>query len=290
MNDRTLYDKIPTLNLKTVTDPRARSFVFGEALKRFGFVIVTNHGVPKETLDAAYALARKTFALPEDVKQRYETPNNGRDTGYASFRVEHAKDDPRGDLKEFWHVRMNVPPERLQWPAEVPEFGSVSSALFSALDGVAANLLGLLDRHLGEPDGTFAGMVRGGNTLLRLLHYPPIVGSPDGMRSAPHEDINFITLLVAATASGLEVKARDGTWIPVDNPPDAIIVNSGDMLQAYTAGRIPSTTHRVVNGDGGERYSIPFFVHPRSEVMLTPALTAGEYLRQRLIEIGILKP
>lgn len=280
--------RIPTLDLSSPSADAAETF--GRALEHFGFVVVVNHGIPKEMLDAAYALARDTFALPVDVKRKYETPENGRETGYASFGVEHAKDDPRADLKEFWHVRRDVPQDRLMWPSEIPEFGLVSMALFSALDGVAAQLLGLLDAYLGRPDGHFAGMVKDGHTLMRLLYYPEIVGSPDGMRAAAHEDINFITLLVAATASGLEVKTHDGTWVAVDNPPDAIIVNSGDMLKAHTFGRIPSTTHRVVNGDGGVRYSIPFFVHPRPEVQLTPELTAGQYLRQRLIEIGILSP
>jgi isopenicillin N synthase-like dioxygenase len=280
--------RIPTIDLRH-PDAAASARRFGEALEHFGFAIVVNHGVDPKLLARAYDVSRRAFSLPVATKRKYETPENGRDTGYASFGVEHAKDDPRADLKEFWHVRKLVEPERAMFPAEIADFGATCIELYDALDAEAARLLGCLDAYLGEQAGTFPGMVKGGNTLLRLLRYPEIVGSPDGMRAAAHEDINFITLLVAATAAGLEVKTRDGQWIAVDNPPDAIIVNSGDMLQAFTGGRIPSTTHRVVNGDGKERYSIPFFVHPRSEVMLTGELTAGEYLRQRLIEIGLIK-
>ncbi len=283
-----MHTSIPTLDLANTSRADAVR-IFGSSLELFGFVTVVNHGVDTALLTRAYDVSRRTFALPVETKRKYETPDNGRDTGYASFGVEHAKDDPRADLKEFWHVRRHVPRERLMFPQEIADFEAVTTALFDALDGAAARLLDLLDVYLGTPPGRFAGMVKNGNTLLRMLYYPKIVGFPDGMRSAPHEDINFITLLVAATASGLEVKTRDGEWIAVDNPPNAIIVNSGDMLKAYTAGRIPSTTHRVVNGDGGERYSIPFFVHPRSEVQLTQTLTAGQYLHQRLVEIGLIK-
>ena len=281
--------RIPTLDLSTARRADAVR-IFGQGLERFGFVIVVNHGVDTDLLTRAYDVSQRTFALPVETKRAYETPDNGRDTGYTSFGIEHAKDDERVDLKEFWHVRRSVPADRLLFPKEIPDFAQVIMSLYGALDGVAAGLLDLLDDHLGTTPGHFAGMVKDGNSLLRMLHYPPIVGNPDGMRSAPHEDINFITLLVAATASGLQVKTRDGEWIAVDNPPNAIIVNSGDMLKAFTEGRIPSTTHRVVNGDGsGARYSIPFFVHPRTEVQLTPELTAGQYLRKRLIEIGLIK-
>src|SRR5687768_1339646 len=280
------HTKIPTLDLSQCGRAEAVR-IFGEGLEHFGFVTVVNHGVDQELLTGAYDIARRVFALPAETKRLYETPENGRFTGYASYGVEHAKDDPRPDLKEFWHVRKHVPEAFLLFPKEMPDFGPVCLQLFDALDVVAARLLGLLDTYLGMPADHFAGMVRNGNTLLRLLHYPEILGRPDAMRAAPHEDINFVTLLVAATSSGLEVKTHDGTWVPVENPPNAIIVNSGDMLKAYTGERIPSTTHRVVNGDGKPRYSIPFFVHPRAEVLLVkePPLTAGEYLERRFAEI-----
>lgn len=280
------HPTIPTLDLDAT--PRAEAVsIFGRGLEHFGFVTVVNHGIDPLLLGLAYDMSRKAFDLPEEVKRRYESADHF--TGFVPFGTEHAKDDPRPDLKEFWEVRKYVPSELLLFPAELPDFRRAYLALYDALEGVAQRLMGLLDAYLGAPAGHYGGMIRESNTLMRVLHYPEIVGRPDAMRSAPHEDINFVTLLVAATAAGLEVKTHDGTWLPIVNPPDAIIVNSGDMLKAYTAGRIPSTTHRVVNGDGKPRYSIPFFVHPRPEVVLIeePRLTAGEYLDQRLREIGL---
>lgn len=277
---------VPVVDM--VSDESRLDQLLGKGLERFGFVTVTNHGIPVEILRNAYEVARRTFALPEEVKRKYETPENGRATGYTSFGIEHAKDDPTPDLKEFWHVRQNLPAEEMLFPREIADFAEVNVALFRALDGLSTRLLDAVGRHLGRPDGELSAMTREGNSLLRILHYPPVKPGTPGLRSSPHEDINFITLLVSATAAGLEILTRDGEWIAVTNPPDAIIVNAGDMLQLLTKGRIPSTTHRVVN-DTGERYSIPFFVHPRSEVVLSeePRVTAGEYLTQRLIEIGI---
>ncbi len=281
-------NRVPVVDM--VGDAGRLPQLLGEGLERFGFVTVTNHGIPPAYLRRAYEVARSTFALPEAVKQKYETPANGRATGYTSFGIEHAKDDPTPDLKEFWHVRKNVPMAERLYPIEVSDFGGTYMALFDALDRLSTRLLDAVGRHLGRPDGELSAMTREGNSLLRILHYPPIRPGTPGLRSAPHEDINFITLLVSATASGLEILTREGAWIAVDNPPDAIIVNAGDMLQLLTRGRIRSTTHRVTNGTGdGERYSIPFFVHPRSEVVLSelPRVTAGEYLARRLEEIGI---
>jgi isopenicillin N synthase-like dioxygenase len=280
--------RVPVVDM--VADADRLDRLLGEGLERFGFVTVTNHGIPVEILHRAYDVARRTFALPETVKRQYETPANGRATGYTSFGIEHAKDDPTPDLKEFWHVRQNLPADQMLYPREIADFAATNEALFSALDGLSKRLLDAVGRHLGRPDGELSGMTRDGNSLLRILHYPPIKPGTPGLRSSAHEDINFITLLVSATAAGLEILTRDGSWLAVDNPPDAIIVNAGDMLQLLTKRRIPSTTHRVVNGDGsGERYSIPFFVHPRSEVVLSeePLVTAGQYLNQRLEEIGI---
>lgn len=280
------HPTIPTLDLGATPHAEAVS-IFGQGLEHFGFVTVVNHGIDALLLGLAYDMSRKAFDLPEEVKRRYESADHF--TGFVPFGTEHAKDDPRPDLKEFWEVRKYVPAELLLFPGELPDFRRAYLTLYDALEGVAQRLMGLLDVYLEAPAGHYGGMIRESNTLMRVLHYPEIAGRPDAMRSAPHEDINFVTLLVAATAAGLEVKTHDGTWIPVVNPPDSIVVNSGDMLKAYTAGRIPSTTHRVVNGDGKPRYSIPFFVHPRPEVVLIeePRLTAGEYLDQRLREIGL---
>lgn len=284
-------EEIPVIDLKSI-EIRETTKQFGDALAEFGFAVVVNHGVPEAMLKDAYRVAERAFALPTDVKRRYEHESDGRFTGYCSYKVEHAAGRKIGDLKEFWHFRRHVPADRMRTPDELPEFEPMAQGLYSALERVSDGLLGRLDDYLGQAHGTFVGMTRNGNSLIRFLHYPPLKGNERAMRAAPHEDINFITLLVSATASGLEVKTRAGKWIPVTNPPNAIIVNSGDMLQLYTGGRVPSTTHRVVNGKGRKsRYSIPFFVHPRSEVVLSksPRKTAGEYLDERFREIGLKK-
>lgn len=262
---------------------------FGRALETIGFVVVTNHGIPTQLIEDAYDAAKTVFSLSEQVKSRYSRPDLGYQYGYTPFGTEHAKDDPRPDLKEFWHIHRSGGRVANVFPQIVPVFERVMTDMYTALDAASVRLLYMLSEYMGTYDRHFADMVHKGSSLLRVLHYPKIEGTPDGMRSAPHEDINLFTLLVAATTSGLEIKTKDGEWIPVNNPPNAIIVNCADMLQLHTAGRLPSMTHRVVNGDGGERFSMPFFVHPRPDVVLSsdPRITAGEYLDQRLREIGV---
>lgn len=262
--------------------------VFGTALETHGFAIIVNHGVPQELIADAYRVAAQVFALPLKAKRAYETPKNGRQTGYSSFGVEHAKDHVHGDLKEFWHVMRpgNGLAENL-FPTEVAEFERVSLRLFSALEQLSILLLGSIGRFLEKPTRHFESMIANGNSVLRFLHYPEIDGSVQGVRSAPHEDINLLTLLVAGTKPGLELMDRDGSWIEVDAPPGAIIANAADMLQLHTFNRLRSATHRVVNplrNDGG-RYSMPFFTHPRSDV---PLVVAKDYLFHRLREIGVM--
>ena len=283
-------EEIPVIDLLG-PDVRATTQQFVKALEEFGFAVVTNHGISEQGLKEAYRVTRDAFLLPRYIKRKYEHSEDGRHTGYCSFGIEKAVGADTEDLKEFWHYRVSVPEDRMRVPEEVPEFGPTMLSLFSALLRVSNSLLCKLDDYLGQPHGTFTAMTRGGDSLLRLLHYPALKGNEQGMRSAPHEDINLITLLVSATRAGLEARTRSGQWIPVNNPPNAIVVNSGDMLQLYTGGRIPSTTHRVVNGDGRARYSIPFFVHPRPEVVLSthPYKTAGQYLQERLQDIGLKK-
>jgi len=262
---------------------------FGSSLETTGFVVVTNHGIPETLIEEAYAASREVFALPDRVKLSYERIDLDHQYGFTPFGTEHSKDDPRPDLKEFW--AMLRPGGMLPniFPAEVPNFGIVATTLFRKLDVLSKHLLTILNEYLRLPSLALPEMAEGGSSMLRILHYPPIVGNPDGMRSAPHTDINLFTLLVAATASGLEIRMHDGTWVPVRNPPNAIIVNSSDMLHLFTGGRLPSMTHRVVNGDGGERFSMPFFVHARGEVVLSesPRVTAGDFLTERLKEIGV---
>jgi isopenicillin N synthase-like dioxygenase len=286
----------------------------GSALADLGFFAVTNHGVDPSLIRRSYAAATAFFELPEPVKRRYEDLGLKGQRGFTSFGREHAKDHPAPDLKEFWHVGRDLPsghrfaseyPQNI-WPEEVPDFRPALSELYRQLDGCAAVLLESAALYLGEPRSLISDMTREGNTVLRISHYPPIPpdASPASLRAAPHEDINLITLLCEATASGLEIQARDGRWLPVQALPGQIIVDAGDMLQNLTNGLLKSTTHRVTNPDNTRerRLSMPFFVHPRSEVSLAPLagcvartggvkqypdITAGAYLEQRLREIGL---
>ncbi|MBU1032324.1 isopenicillin N synthase family oxygenase [Patescibacteria group bacterium] len=254
----------------------------GDGLENFGFVAIVNHGIETRLLKQAYDTARRVFVLPTEIKNKYQTPETGRQVGYTPFQMEHAKDSDLPDLKEFWHIvrpgnrsYLNV------YPREVPDFEMIMPELFRALDKISVHLLTSIRDYLNYRTDKLTEMVNGGNSILRILHYPNINSDVEGMRSAPHEDINLLTLMVAATTPGLEIKNRQGEWIPVNNPPNSIIVNSGDMLELYTFGRISSATHRVVNPDkpDGGRYSLPFFVMPRPETAL---VTAGCFLEQRL--------
>ena len=306
--------RIPVVDLTEARRPGS-SFVrdLGLGLERFGFVAVVNHGIPTPLLRDAYRLAGETFALPEAVKRRYETPGDGRQRGYTSFGVEHAKDTPLPDLKEFWHVGRTLPPDHPlhlsrdvppnRFPAEVPAFEPTFKELFGRVEAFADTLLDSVGLYLGLPDGYFRALTRDGNSVLRVIHYPDVAGPPGAVRAAAHEDINLCTLLVDATAPGLEIRSKDGRWIPVQGAADEIVADTGDMVQRITGGAVPSVTHRVVNGDGpGDRMSMPFFVHPRPDAVLrvldafrgpgwpTPApdVTGQAFLEERLREQGLL--
>jgi isopenicillin N synthase-like dioxygenase len=296
---------------------RQRRFVaeVGEALTATGFFAVVDHGLPAGLLDRSYAAARRFFALPEATKRRYSFAERAGQRGFTPFGVEHARDSPAPDLKEFWQVgRVDVGADHPvharygenPWPAEVPELGDTFDPLYRALDRLGGALLEACALHLGEPAGRFRDMATEGDTIVRILHYPPLPPAtpPGAVRAAAHEDINLITLLPSATASGLELLSNDGRWVPIETSGDVIIVDSGDMLQNVTNGLYRSTTHRVVNPDDGstDRLSIPCFIHPRAEVDLSPLascvgrtggqaryprITAGEYLARRLAEIGL---
>jgi len=287
----------------------------GESLTEIGFFAVTNHGVTDALTQRAYEVARAFFQLPPEIKARYHEPARKGQRGYTGFGREHAKDASAPDLKEFWQVgRPDVPDDHPVhaafgpnfWPREVPGFGDTLIALYRQLDQLGAILLEACALHLGEPAGLFRDMAQGSDTIVRVLYYPPVAHDAPGgaARSAAHEDINLITLLSGATAEGLELLGRDGAWLPVHTGFDTIIVDSGDMLQNLTNGLYRSTTHRVVNPSdaSSERFSMPCFIHPRSDVDLAPLpscvartggvarfpqLTAGAYLAQRLKEIGL---
>jgi isopenicillin N synthase-like dioxygenase len=310
---------IPTLNLAHFTDgtPAERAqFVndLGAAYREVGFVAISGHGVPSSLIDDMYRTAQSFFALPTDVKLSYERPEHSRQRGYVKFGVEHAKDSEAADLKEFWQVGQTDIPEGSD-PADYPPNASVaqlprleaqSNDLFRSLESVGRQMLRAIALHLGLEETYFESFVPGGNSILRLIHYPPITNEPkSSVRSGQHEDINLITLLVGASAAGLEVMDKEGEWTPVTALPEHLVVNVGDMLQRLTNHHLKSTTHRVVNPPremwATPRFSMPFFCHPRPSMSLAalpqcvaegerpqdPPISAGEYLAQRLREIGL---
>lgn len=270
-----------------------------QGLKEFGFVVLRDHPIDVDLLKKAYRLSEELFALPTDIKDSYSPKNSAGERGYTPFGREHAKDNPFPDLKEFWHVGRD---ENI-WPKELPEFQGAFEGLFRALDDTGRIMLQALTIPLDVDKDYFTRMTERGSSILRLLHYPPIAkgADPRSIRAAAHEDINLITLLVSASASGLELLTRDGEWLPVETSPMNIIVDSGDMLARITNDVIPATTHRVVNPKGPNvaRYSMPFFMHPNPDAVLTclkscegsgrryPDILAQDFLMERLAEIGL---
>jgi isopenicillin N synthase-like dioxygenase len=288
----------------------------GQAYREVGFVAVKNHGVPEELIERFYLLVRKFFALPAEQKSQYEIPGLAGQRGFTSFGREHAKGSDAPDLKEFWQFGQTdlIPGHRPDdYPpnvevAELPEFNHTGEELFRAFEKSGSILLRAIALHLDLPENYFDAYIKGGNSILRAIYYPPITSEPkSAIRAEQHEDINLITLLVGASADGLELLNRENQWIPVSAPEGCLVVNVGDMLQRHTNNRLRSTTHRVVNPPRErwhtERFSIPFFLHPVSEMKLdclqscidsdNPSayapITAGEYLDERLREIGLKK-
>ena len=282
----------------------------GESLADIGFFAVVNHGVPDALTKTAYEVARTFFHQAPAIKARYHDPAKKGQRGFTGFGTEHAKDSLAPDLKEFWQMGRPDVVHPLYggnvWPTEVPAFGPTLLELYRRLDDLGGILLEACAAFLDEPAHRFRDMTIDSDTIVRVLYYPPVAPStpPGAVRSAAHEDINLITLLSGATSEGLELLRRDGTWMPVHTGFDTIVVDSGDMLQNVTNGLYKSTTHRVVNpGDStSERFSMPCFVHARLDVDLSPLpsciartggtpafpkITAGEYLAQRLREIGL---
>jgi isopenicillin N synthase-like dioxygenase len=284
----------------------------GQSFEEFGFAIVRDHGIPAELIARAEEASRAIFALPEAVKVHYQKPGQGGARGYTPFRAERAKGAEVHDLKEFWHVGRDLPPgdplEKFMppnvWPAEVPDFRPTIEALFAAFDKAGLRILQAIALDLGLERDFFEPTVEKGNSVLRLLHYPPVPPEAEGaVRAAAHEDINAITLLLGAEEAGLELLSKQGRWLPVSPPPGALAVNIGDMLQRLTAHRLRSTTHRVINpaGEGARRsrYSMPFFLHFRSDFpleplegcreggLVEPTVTADEYLQERLRELDL---
>lgn len=298
---------VPVVDLREYasSDPEERvSFIerLGRGLEDCGFVAVTGHGLDPALLSSAYRECERLFALPEAVKRRYETPEDGRQRGYTSFGVEHARDQALPDLKEFWHIGPELPGEHSpllppnQFPAELPSFRGVALELFSAMEGFALTLLDGLAEYLGVREGYFRELTHHGNHVLRLIHYPDCAGPAGAVRAAAHEDINLLTVLPASTRPGLELLTREGEWLPIVTPPNVLICDTGDMMQLITGGQLPATTHRVVNppGQDGGRLSMPFFLHPNPRRVLSPLrggdyepVMAEEFFRRRLREIGV---
>ena len=286
----------------------------GASFERYGFAVIGDHGLPPPMLDEALRQTKAFFALPDTVKRAYAVPGGAGQRGYTPFGREAAKGAATSDLKEFWHVGRDLSPDSPHraimpdnlWPAERPGFRPAVSALYDALDRLGRRVLRAVARHLRLPDDAFDDATREGNSILRLLHYPPVPADASGVRAGAHEDINAITLLLGAEEAGLELLDRDGRWLSVQPPPGSVVCNIGDMLQRLTNHVLPSTTHRVVNPPperrGVARYSTPFFLHFRPDFVIRTLpgcvsaarpdrypepITADAYLQQRLREIRL---
>ena len=315
------FKNIPSVDLSDFTEGNKETkaaFVkeLGKAYEEIGFVAVKNHGLSDALCNELYAQVKGFFTLSKEEKEAYEIDGLAGQRGYVSFGKEHAKNKNEGDLKEFWHFGQTVEdndPIKEEYPDnvqvnELPKFNAVGREVYQKLEETGREMLRAIALHLNLDENYFDAKIHNGNSILRPIHYPPITHEPkDAVRAAEHEDINLITLLMGASADGLQVLNKSGEWISVTALPDQIVVNVGDMLQRLTNNKLKSTTHRVVNPPrekwGTSRYSIPFFLHPRSEVSLNclPScisesnpknfsdITAGEYLEQRIIELGLKK-
>jgi isopenicillin N synthase-like dioxygenase len=319
-----LYDEVPSLDLADFYgDDYQKKIQFvqrlGEAYQNIGFVAIRNHFLTDQMQADIYRDIKAFFALPDDVKTKYERTELAGQRGYTGKGKEHAKGRNTGELNEFYHVGQELSEKELVeegypanvWPSEVPGFQSSTLAVYRALEKTGAFMLSAIALFLELPEDYFDDKIYHGNSILRPIHYFPIEDPhsvpADAVRAAEHGDINLITLLMGASADGLQVLRRDGKWIPITALPDQLVVNVGDMLERLTNGKLRSTIHRVVNPPveqmNSPRYSIPFFMHPRSEMSLAALpqcvdegnpkqwedITAGEFLDQRLREIGLKK-
>ncbi|HXH74515.1 MAG TPA: 2-oxoglutarate and iron-dependent oxygenase domain-containing protein [Bacteriovoracaceae bacterium] len=311
--------KVPELSLMsfvngTTNDKTAFVNNLFRGLKDYGFIVLVDHPVDHKLTGRAYDMIHEFFQMPLETKQKYNCKAGGGQRGYTAFGVEHARNSKFPDLKEFWHVgRESLVdearfgkyfPENI-WPSEIPEFKDTFLKLYNGLDTTSGLLLDALGMALDVPQSFFRNMLQDGNSILRPIHYPPLAtGAPkNAVRSAAHEDINLITVMVGATTSGLELLDRDGKWLPISTTDQQLVVDSGDMLHRLTNDVIPATTHRVVNPDDATsaRYSMPFFTHPNPDTLLScipsclgtgskyPAINSHEWLMKRLEEIGLMK-
>jgi isopenicillin N synthase-like dioxygenase len=299
---------------ESARDPEGFAQELGESFERYGFAIIADHGIPADLIARAEEKARAFFALPEAVKRAYFIPGGGGARGYTPFGIETAKGATNYDLKEFWHVGRELPEGHRYsdsmapnvWPKEVESFRDTFLELFAAFDKAGLRILEAIARHLNLAPDYFEDTVKDGNSVLRLLHYPPIPGDGPNVRAGAHEDINTITLLLGAEEAGLQLLDRDGQWLPVSPKPGELAVNIGDMLQRLTNNVLRSTTHRVVNPPperrGKSRYSMPFFLHFRPDFLIETLpgcregkpnlypepITAHDFLQERLREIKLV--
>ena len=309
--------QVPTLSLADqARDPDAFAEDFGHSFQRLGFAIIADHGIPADLIARAWAETAELFALPEAEKRAYHVPGGGGARGYTPFKTEIAKGASAVDLKEFWHVGRELPAGHHYadqmaanvWPERPEGLRDSFIELFAAFDRAGDHLLSAIARYLGLDAHWFDRAVKDGNSVLRLLHYPPIPADAEGVRAGAHEDINLITLLLGAEEAGLELLDRDGRWLSIKPPEGAMVVNVGDMLLRLTNHVLPSTTHRGVTPPperrGRSRYSMPFFLHPAPDFLIETLpgcvsadnpnryprpITAHDYLHERLVEIGLVK-
>ncbi|GAA3581678.1 isopenicillin N synthase family dioxygenase [Snuella lapsa] len=312
---------IPSVDLKDFTSKdatRKQNFVnaIGKAYETIGFVALKGHFLDQDLVNNLYEEVKRFFDLPLEIKQKYEIPGIGGQRGYVSFGKESAKGKKEGDLKEFWHFGQYVEDDSVlatEYPdnvivKELPNFNSTGKQAYKMLEKTAKFVLRALALHLGLEETYFDSYIHNGNSILRPIHYPPIAKEPDGaVRAAAHGDINLITLLMGAQGKGLQVQNHQGEWIDAIAEPDELMINVGDMLSRHTNNKLKSTIHRVVNPPkelwSTSRYSIPFFMHPISDMKLDVLkvcinndnpkqfedITAGEFLNERLVELGLVK-
>ena len=314
-------NKVPSVNLNEfLSDNKQLKQKFineiGDAYENIGFVALKGHFLPPELIENLYSEIKKFFALPQETKDKYEIEGIGGQRGYTSFGKEHAKGKKEGDLKEFWHFGQYVednPKLEAEYPsnvnvAELPKFNEVGKETYKLLEKTAKYVLRALALHLHLEETYFDNFIKNGNSILRPIHYPPIQSEPkNAVRAAAHGDINLITLLMGAQGKGLQVQNHNGEWIDAIAEKDELMINVGDMLSRLTNNKLKSTIHQVINPPkelwGTSRYSIPFFMHPISEMKLNclenciddehPKLyddiTAGEFLHERLLDLGLIK-
>src|SRR5690554_607247 len=314
-------NNIPSVNLNDFTsgDPvRKQKFVdeIGKAYEDIGFVALKGHFLDDTLVDKLYSEVKQFFSLPVETKRKYEIEGIGGQRGYISFGKESAKGKKEGDLKEFWHFGQfveNNPKLEAEYPKnvevkELPEFNKTGKETYRMLEKTAKYVLRALALHLGLEETYFDNYIHNGNSILRPIHYPPILEEPkNAVRAAAHGDINLITLLMNAQGRGLQVQNHNGEWLDAIAEPDELMINVGDMLSRHTNNKLKSTIHRVINPPrelwGTSRYSIPFFMHPISDMKLDVLesciddnnpkqfedITAGEFLNERLIELGLIK-